>query len=120
MDKNNKILIVEDEAITAMMICENLKMSGFGVMKPVSTGEEAVNAAVSEKPDVIFMDIHLAGSMDGIEAAEKISESLVIPIIFMTGYTNQDFIERTKNLRPVYYLNKPIRIKDMEKIIESL
>ncbi len=120
MDKNSRILIVEDEAITAIMICENLKISGYQVIDPVSTGEEAVKTALLEKPDVIFMDIHLAGAIDGIEAAEQINESIVIPIVFMTGYTNQDFVERTKNLRPVYYLNKPIRIKDMERIIESL
>jgi CheY-like chemotaxis protein len=120
MDKNSRILIVEDEAITAIMICENLKISGYQVIDPVSTGEEAVKTALLEKPDVIFMDIHLAGAIDGIEAAEQINESMVIPIVFMTGYTNQDFVERTKNLRPVYYLNKPIRIKDMERIIESL
>jgi CheY-like chemotaxis protein len=114
-----RILVVEDEAFTAMMICENLAGLGYEVLKPVSTGEEAVISASKEKPDVVLMDIHLAGSMDGIEAAEKINEIMVIPVIFMTGYANQDFMERTKNLRPVSYINKPVKISDIGKIIES-
>ncbi len=119
MSGKKKILVVEDEAFTAMMLCENLARTGYQVFRPVSTGEEAVKSALEDNPDVILMDIHLAGSIDGIEAAEKISEKKTIPIIFMTGYTNQDFIERTKNLRPVTYVNKPINISEMEKIIES-
>jgi CheY-like chemotaxis protein len=120
MPKVKKILVVEDEAFTARMICENLIRAGYDVLKPVSTGEEAVKKAAEEKPDVILMDIHLAGSVDGIDAAEKINEKHLTPIIFMTGYTNQDFLERTKNLRPVIYLNKPVRMIEVQKIIESL
>ncbi len=120
MKKKKKILIVEDEAYTAMMLYESLTQSGYDVLKPVATGEDAVKRAQDEKPDIIFMDIHLAGSMDGIEAAEQIQEHRIIPVVFMTGYTNDEFMERAKNLKPFSYLNKPILLSDMEKIIESL
>ncbi len=120
MEKKKRILIVEDEAYTAMMLQESLTQSGYEVLTPVSTGEDAVKKAMDEIPDIIFKDIHLVGSMDGVEAAEIIQTRKIIPIVFMTGYANEEFMERAKNLKPFRYLNKPILIRDMEKIIESI
>mgnify|MGYP000877125902 CR=1 FL=1 len=67
-----KVLIVEDEAISALLIQKKLAAAGLDVLPPVATGEKAVELALNEKPDIVFMDIRLAGRMDGIEAAGRI------------------------------------------------
>ncbi len=66
-----KILIVEDEAIIAMEIENQLQSLGYEVTSIVDTGEKAIEKAESDKPDLILMDIRIKGEMDGIEAAEE-------------------------------------------------
>ncbi|MBN2051403.1 MAG: response regulator [Spirochaetales bacterium] len=112
------ILLVEDEAITALMFKSNLEAAGYEVHTPIATGESAVKAVQTEKFDLILMDIHLAGDMDGIQAAEKISLSCCIPIIFMTGYSDCDVRLRARELRPAAYLVKPVSLKDIKSAIE--
>jgi CheY-like chemotaxis protein len=113
-----KILIVEDEILSAIWMNDFLKEEGYFVCPPVTTGEQAVKAAGDETPDVVFMDIHLAGSMDGIEAARIIHDQYDIPIIFMTGYSNSDILEKMKGISPVACLDKPIQVSDVETSLE--
>ena len=104
MENEKLILVVEDEAITAILYSKVLTRAGYRVCKPVATGEEAITTADSESPDIILMDINLIGEIDGIEAAEKILEHHPVPIIFLTGYSNEDTHQRALKLNPVAYL----------------
>lgn len=74
MDKAG-VLIVEDEAITAMEISNVVESSGYEVLSVVHSGEEAVKKAITLQPDLILMDIILQGKMDGVDAARKIKNS---------------------------------------------
>ncbi len=112
-----KILIVEDEAIPAMVLNNHLKKRGADVIGPVSTGEEAVMKAKEKCPDVILMDIRLAGEMDGIEAANKTLSEIQTSIIFMSGYMNDTVIERVKDLKSVQYLHKPLNMGAMDLLL---
>ena len=94
MDAVKKIEIVEDEAMTAMLLARNLRLVGYSTCGPVSTGEAAIQLAGEERPDVVLMDIRLAGAMDGIQAAADIKQRWGIPVIFMTGYSDADTMER--------------------------
>lgn len=114
-----KILVVEDEALSAMIMCKTLENRGYTVCRPVATGEEAVICALAEKPDLIFMDICLAGEKDGIQAAREIGEHHDIPIVFVTAYSNSDIKERAKQVKAAGYLNKPIGIDQMQSAIET-
>ena len=112
-----KILIVEDEILSSIWMNDFLTEEGYCVCRPVTTGEQAVKAAKDESPDIIFMDIHLAGPMDGIEAAKTIHDQFGIPIIFMTGYSNSDIFEQVRGISPVTCLDKPIQVSDIENAI---
>lgn len=110
-------MIVEDEAIVAESIASKLRKFGYEVAGPVPTGEEAVRIAGEVRPDVVLMDIHLAGTIDGIDAAAEISKSYRIPVIFLTAYADDQTLERAKEAKPFGYLIKPFRERDLHATI---
>jgi DNA-binding response OmpR family regulator len=115
------ILLVEDEAIIAMDLRNRLVRAGCGRCRVVSTGEAAVSWAGTETYDMIVMDNHLAGTMNGIEAATRIWAKKDIPVIFMTGYPNDEILrEKTRLLRTAACLDKPVVFEDLVAVIEAL
>ena len=72
----------------------------------------------TERPDLILMDIVLKGKMDGIEAAERIALQFDIPVIYLTAYTNPEYIERAKQTKPFGYLVKPFKEHELYSNIE--
>ncbi len=120
MNKEFKILIVEDEVMIAEWLKMQLEDEKYDVFDYLTTGEEAIDFVQEIKPDVIVMDINLAGEIDGIEAAKVITEKFHIPIIFMTGYEEPEIVERANKLEPLAYLVKPVAIWDLKPIFESI
>ncbi len=120
MKKNNKILVVEDEAMNAMYLKMILTKAGFCIQNIVATGEDAISKVFDEKPGVVLMDIRLAGEMDGIEAAVQIKNHSDIPIIFMTGYPDSEHMERAKFVNPARYFIKPIPAIDLVSAINEI
>ncbi|MDA3814503.1 MAG: response regulator [Candidatus Cloacimonetes bacterium] len=120
MEKRVKIMIAEDEAIIIQCLKMELELEGYKVCKFVTEGEEAIETAKEEEPDIILMDINLSGKMDGIEAARKIIENKYIPIIFMTGFNDTDIQKRAQEINPVGYLEKPVEVYEVTPIIKSL
>jgi CheY-like chemotaxis protein len=119
METEKKILLVEDEIITALFLTSQLRRMGFTVPSVPATGEQAVLLAGTERPDLILMDINLAGMMDGITAAGKIRENRTVPVIFLTGYSDGEIIARAKEQKPANILSKPVDLKILEKEIRS-
>ena len=119
MNEKKKILIVEDEVILSTLLKIQLEDEGFLVCGCITTGEEAVEFVQNTKPDLILIDINLVGEIDGIEAAEIITETAEIPIIFMTGYEEPQIADRTRKINPVAYLIKPVEIWDLKPVLES-
>lgn len=113
-----RILVVEDELIIAKGIEKRLKAQGYTVTNLVSSGEEAVEAALETLPDLILMDINLPGSMDGVAAAEKIRLLADIPVIFLTAYTDSDTLARAKITEPFGYIVKPFQDITLKSSIE--
>ena len=113
-----KLLLVEDEAITAMSIRKDLELMGYEVSDPIGTGEEAIRKALIEHPSVILMDINIIGDMDGIETVEKIHDLVQIPVIYMTGYSNQEIKDRAIKTGPLAYLEKPVNVREIRHILE--
>jgi putative two-component system response regulator len=112
------IVVVEDEWVVSDQICRDLQDLGYTVCGTASTGDEAIRKAETKKPDLILMDIVLKGKMDGIEAAERITSQLDIPVIYLTSHTNDGFIERAKQTRPFGYLVKPFIKNELRTNIE--
>ena len=117
--KKESIIIVEDEMILAMELEMRLQDEGFHNIKCTSTGEEAVELAMSFKPGVILMDIMLNGAINGIEAAQLIIQFNKISIIYITG---NDHLRKDKQLlatKPVAVLSKPFSDWELFEAIEK-
>jgi len=114
------VLVVEDEMITARCLVEDLKDLGVDPLNPVGKGETAVEVALNENPDLILMDIRLAGRMDGIEAAIKIHETKKIPIVFMSGFATEDITLKAHKVDFLKFFEKPITIDHLKPIIHQL
>ncbi|TXT60351.1 MAG: hypothetical protein BAJALOKI2v1_110011 [Promethearchaeota archaeon] len=107
-----KVMIVEDELITAEAIAVLLKKLDHTPVAIVSSGEEALSKVKKLDLDLILMDIILAGSMDGIEVARIINANYDIPIIFITAYGDKNTLDRAKLSEPYGYIVKPITNED--------
>ena len=118
MTTEAQILVVEDERIVAENIRNNLNKLGYGVPAVVASGEEAVQLAGEMRPDLVLMDINLAGEVDGVEAAEQIRARFDIPVIYLTGYTDEVTVERARVSVPLGYLVKPVGATDLRGAIE--
>ncbi len=113
-----KILVVEDEWVVADQLCRSLEDLGYTVCSKASTGDEAIRKVETDGPDLILMDIVLKGKMDGIEAAGRINSKFNIPVLYLTAYTNQEYIERAKQSNPFGYLVKPYNQEELSANIE--
>lgn len=118
--KNATILIIEDEQVTAQLIKKMLENLGYNIAGIIASGEEALASIGIIKPDLIIMDITLAGKIDGIEAASYINKNFGIPIIYLTANTNFDIIQRAKDETSSYgYLLKPVKGIDLHWTINT-
>jgi two-component system, response regulator PdtaR len=113
-----KIMIVEDEWTVAEEIKMVLQSFEYSVTSMSSSGEEAIQNAEKDKPDLVLMDIVLEGEMDGIEAANEIRSRFNIPIIFLTAYTDEKILERASITEPFGYIVKPFVNEDLKIAIE--
>ena len=113
-----KILIVEDESIVALEIQNRLEQMGYHVIDTISEGEQAIKKALETKPDLVLMDIHLLGEMDGITTAEQIRKKLKIPVIFLTAYADKETLKRARITQPYGYIVKPFEERELQSNIE--
>lgn len=111
------VMIVEDEAITALEIRNVIESSDYEVLSVVYSGEEAIKEALTLKPDLILMDIILKGEMDGVDAARKIKEFLDIPVLYITALESVE-PDRLKNTKSSGFLVKPISEGELLSNIE--
>ena len=102
-----KILIVEDEPVLALDLATKLRKLGYEVIDIVAHGEVAINLVRQTQPDLIFMDIKLKGAIDGIETATQILQIDDIPIVYLTGYADEDTVERAGQTGCYGYMLKP-------------
>ncbi len=112
---NKQILIVEDELIISLIIEKMVKNMGHRVLAKVRSGEEAVHAAESLQPDLILMDIRLQGEMDGIDAMNEIRKGSDIPVIYITGNTDQMYRNRIRRSDYLDFLTKPVTLDELSK-----
>jgi diguanylate cyclase (GGDEF)-like protein/PAS domain S-box-containing protein len=113
-----RILIVEDEKIIAFDLQRRLSSFGYNVVDLCTQGQEALEAATAHRPDLVLMDIMLEGSMDGIEASTQIQNRLGIPSVFLTAYSDENTLERAKNAKPLGYILKPFKERDLYSTLD--
>lgn len=113
-----RILIVEDDPIIAADLEDRISEMGYAVLGPVASGEEALTFFPKNSPDLVIMDIHLAGDWDGIETTRRIRASHALPIIFLTSNADEATFAQAKAVHPQAFISKPFRGKDLKHAIE--
>lgn len=113
-----RILVVEDEGIVAKDIAQRLRSLGYEVTGLVPSAEKAYEAITLCEPDLILMDIHLKGSVDGITAATALRKTHDIPVIFLTAFADVATLERAKLSEPFGYILKPFEERSLHIHIE--
>lgn len=113
-----RILVVEDEAIVAKDISVCLNKLGYEVIGTCSTGEKALELLKTNQPDLILLDIMLAGKLNGIEVSKAVKENYQIPVVFLTAYADEKTISKAKVAEPYGYVIKPFKEIDLRTSIE--
>src|SRR4030042_2421707 len=114
-----RLLIVDDEAVILIQLKEYLRDMGYEVAGTAVSGEDAVEKARELNPDLILMDIYLAGrKLDGIAASVRIKEEMNIPVIFMTAFGGDQVLERVKNVEPYGFVLKPFQKTELKAAID--
>ena len=113
-----RILIVEDELVVARDIALQLASLDYETVGTTARGDEAVQQAGQQHPDLVLMDIQLAGPMDGIDAARAIRDAFSIPIVFLTAFNSDAVVERAKCAGPFGYVVKPFDSRELRMVIE--
>jgi PAS domain S-box-containing protein len=111
------IMIIEDDTFTAYTIGEQLKYLSYHIQASFATAEEALEYLLNNKqnlPDIIFMDIQLAGQMSGIEAAHEISKQFDSIVIYLTKTSENNFLDKAIATKPYGYLIKPVDITQLK------
>ncbi|HRD66811.1 MAG TPA: diguanylate cyclase [Candidatus Competibacter sp.] len=112
------ILIVEDDGIIAARLHDVLTRSGYAVPDPVASGEDAVAVVAASPPDLVLMDIQLAGVINGTTAAQHIRRDFDVPIIYLTAYSQAEQLQRAKATAPYGYLVKPVAERELLATLE--
>jgi len=112
-----RVLIVEDEIINAMALAEVIPGWGGSVVDMVTSSEDAIRVAETASPDVVLMDISIHGATDGVGAAREITSRLGIPVIFMTGYDDDETIGAAAALKPLAILLKPLDVNRLKELL---
>jgi CheY-like chemotaxis protein len=113
-----KILVVEDEGILAMGLKRKLERLGYEITGLASTGQEAIEMAGFNKPDLVLMDIVLRGDMDGIETAKELVKRYNTALIYITAYSDDDILKRVMLTEPYAYIVKPLRESELKANID--
>ena len=102
-----RLLVADDEHLVALGMKTNLEELGYEVLGPVGDGQSAIDLCESLKPDMALLDIQMPG-LDGIAAAEKIYQTLNIPVVIFSAYSDQEYVESGSDAGVFGYILKPV------------
>ena len=113
-----RLLIVEDESIVVADIAIRLAQMGYEVVGSATRGDQALVLAEQLQPNLVLMDIHLQGTMDGITVAREMRARLSLPVVFLTAYGEGVTFQRAKEAEPFGYILKPIEDRELRIVID--
>jgi len=121
MDPPVRILLVEDEAITALAMARQLRSLGYQVVAHAISGCQAIQYALSSHPHLVLMDIHLQGTMDGIDAARHIQAVAPIPVVYMSAHTDAATVERFRTTTQASgFVSKPVHLPTLHATLQRV
>jgi PAS domain S-box-containing protein len=113
-----RILIVEDEPIVALDLQQELEQFGCEVVALAQSADEALMAVEESQPDLALMDLHIFGSLDGIQTARLLRDAYQVPSIFLTAYSDDTTISRAVREMPYGYLTKPFQTRELKATLQ--
>ena len=113
-----KVLIVEDEPIVALDLQQELEQFGCEVVALAQSADEALIAVEETQPDLALMDLHIVGSLDGIQTARLLRDAYQVPSVFLTAYSDDVTIERAVREMPYGYLTKPFQVRELKATLQ--
>lgn len=112
-----RVVVAEDESLIRMDIVEILRDNGFDVVGEAGDGETAVALATELRPDLVIMDIRMP-QLDGIEAAKRLSENHIAPVVLLTAFSQKELVEQASEAGALAYVVKPFTPNDLLPAIE--
>jgi len=116
---SKKIVLVEDDAVSVMLLQKNLKSWGYVLSAVYDTGEEAVAHILDIAPDLLLMDIQLKGAMTGVEAVMQIHSQRKIPVIYVTASEDPETLEKIRQTEFIQIISKPYHPQKIEEALLS-
>ena len=116
--KHARVVVVEDERIVALHLKQQLTKLDYEVAAVAASGDVALQHIISQRPDIVLMDIHIEGEMDGIETTARIPADLQIPVIYLTAYSEEATLDRARATKPYGYLIKPYSERELHATIQ--
>ncbi|EME70879.1 response regulator receiver modulated diguanylate cyclase/phosphodiesterase with PAS/PAC sensor(s) [Paramagnetospirillum caucaseum] len=113
-----RIMVVEDERIVALHLRHQLLKLGYEVVFIASTGDQVLRRIESLRPDVVLMDIHIEGDLDGIDTVARLPPELHIPVIYLTAYSEEPILARARATKPFGFLLKPFSERELHATIQ--
>ncbi len=113
-----KILLVEDDDIIAKVADWRLKNLGYEMVGRATSGAEAMELVVKNRPDLVLMDINIQGEIDGIETAKMIKKGFSIPVVYVTSHSDGPTLDRARATQPDGFIVKPFEDNDLRIAIE--
>jgi CheY-like chemotaxis protein len=121
MDPPARIVLVEDEAITALHLAKQLRNLGYQVVALAHSGPRAIEHVLARRPHAVLMDIHLQGTMDGIDAARHIQAAAPIPVVYMSAHADAATIERLQaTTQAAGFVPKPIHLPTLHATLQRV
>ena len=117
-EETRRVLIVEDNESIADTIKESLEYLGYEVSDSVTNGEDALKRIKADEPDMVLMDIEIPGELDGIQTAEELIAISNVPVVYLTGRSDNETLERAIKTAPYGYIIKPFKPDDLKIAIE--
>ena len=115
---STRIVVVEDERIVALNLQQRLIKLGYEVPAMAVSARQALNAVETTQPDIVLMDIHIEGDVDGIDAAASINDKFHTPVIYLTAYSEENTLRRARKTKPYGYLLKPFSERELHATIQ--
>ena len=116
--ETKSVLIVEDDEDTAEILSEALQQLDYNVAAAVTNGADAIACVQENVPDIILMDIELLGDMDGVQTTREILMICEVPVVYLTGRTDDETLDKVKKTNPYGYIVKPFEVTELKVAIE--
>jgi len=113
-----KILIVEDDAVSALLLQRALEKNMHDIVGVADSGEKALEMLADNQVDIVMMDINLAGELDGITTTEIINEKYDVPVVYLSASSDAETMNKVVGTNPSAYVIKPFNIRELNMVIE--